>query len=112
MQYVEAFGGYYAEISDDEFIFIDHERRRQLGIDKRSAIYRLPPVCYMHKNLCLQALEVSPAEVVKRLRGKVEDVKETLDGVFVVLTSKVLPTAEMDAICWQAKSYLQARWQR
>lgn len=109
LQYVDAFDGYYADISDDAFIFMDHEQRRLLGVDKRRAIYRLPPVCYMHKDLCLQAIGLSPAEVVWRLRGKVEDVKEVLDGVFIVLMSEALPTAEMDAICWQAKSYLQVQ---
>jgi hypothetical protein len=107
LRYVGAFAGYYAEISDDEFIFMDHERRRVLGVDKRRAIYRLPPVCYMHADLCAQALGLSPATVASRLTGKVEHVRGVMDGVFIVLTSKVLPTAEMDAICWHAKSYLQ-----
>lgn len=106
LRYVVAFGGYYAEISDDEFIFMDFDQRRQMGVDKRHAVYRIPPVCYLHRDLCIRALGMSPEKVVAQLKGKVEDVQEIHDGVFIVLTSKVLPTAEMDTLCWEAKSYL------
>jgi len=105
LRYVSAFGGYYAEISDDEFIFMDYDKRRELRSDKRHGIYRIPPVSYLSQNLCLKSLGLTPNQVVERLQGKVEDVRTALDGVLIVLTSKALPTAEMDEICWKVKSH-------
>jgi len=101
--YASAFNGYYAEISDEEFIFMDFEHRRY---NRRHAIYRIPPVCYMNNDFCARAFDLSPAQIVEKLHGKVEEVREVQNGVFIVLTSKVLPTAEMDALCWHAKNQL------
>jgi len=101
--YVSAFSAYYAEISDEEFIFMDFEHRKY---NRRHAIYRIPPVCYMNKDFCARAFDLSPAQIVEKLRGTVEEVREVQNGVFIVLTSKVLPTAEMDVLCWQAKNQL------
>ena len=105
LRYVSAFGGYYADISDDEFIFMDYDKRRELRIDKRHNIYRISPVSYLSKELCLKALGLTPDQVVERLQGKVEAVRTALDGVLIVLTSKALPTAEMDEICWKVRNH-------
>lgn len=102
-RYVGAFDAYYAEISDDEFTFMDHDQRRTLGIDKRHAIFRLPPVCYLHRDLCARALDMTPAQIVHRLQGSVAHLQETATGVIIALTDRPLPTMEMDALCWEAK---------
>jgi hypothetical protein len=101
-----AFDAYYADIADDEFIYMDFDRLRELGIDRRQGLYRLPPVSYLRLDFCQQALGLSPAGIVERLQGKVEVVREALDGVFIVLTSEILPTDEMDAACWRVKNLL------
>jgi hypothetical protein len=107
LKYVGAFGGYYAEIADDEFIFMDYEARRQHGVDKRHGIYRLAPVAYIGQELCRRAFGITPEQVVDRLQGSVEEVRLALDGVFIVLTSEPLPAAQVDDLCWKAKALLE-----
>jgi hypothetical protein len=104
--YAAAFDAYYADISDDEFIYMDFDRMKEARIDKRHSLYRLAPVSYMRRDFCKRALGLSPAQVAARLQGEAEVAREALDGVFVVLKSLVLATEEMDAICWKAKSRL------
>lgn len=104
--YVEAFGGYMATISDDEFIYMDFEERRRLKMDARSSIYRIDPISYFSDSLCKRGFGLSAKQVMKRLTGKVEDVRLGCGGVFIVLTSAALPTLEMDNICWEAKAHL------
>jgi hypothetical protein len=106
LDYAAAFDAYYADIADDEFIYMDFDRVRELGIDKRQSLYRLSPVSYLRRDFCQQALGMSPARIVERLQGKIEVARETLDGVFLVLTSGILPADEMDTICWRAKNWL------
>lgn len=104
--YVEAFGGYMATISDNEFIYMDFEEKRRLKMDARSSIYRIDPISYFSDGLCERAFGLSAKQVMERLTGKVEDVRLGCGGVFIVLTSAVLPTPEMDKTCWEAKAHL------
>lgn len=104
LKYVSAFDAYYAEIADDEFIFMDFEECR--GIDKRHNLYRLPPVSYMRDDFCQRAFGVPPSILAQRVAGHVEEVRLVLGGIFIVLTTEVLPTEQMDRLCWKAKAYL------
>jgi hypothetical protein len=106
LDYAAAFDAYYADISDDEFIYMDFDRQKEIGRDKRHGLFRLSPITYMRQDFCRRALGLSPAQVVERLKGGVEVAREALDGVFIVLTSQVLATEQMDTICWEAKSRL------
>lgn len=104
-RYVDAFDGYYAEMTDQEFLHMDWGKRPP-GFDKRHNLYRLPPVSYMRRDFCDRALGLTPRQIVQRLEGKVAVAREMLDGVIIVLTYEVLPTAEMDRLCWAAKAHL------
>jgi hypothetical protein len=106
LDYAAAFDAYYAEIANDEFIYMDFDRISEARINKRHGLYRVAPVSYMRRDFCQRALGLSPTQVVARLKGEVEVAREALDGVFVVLTSRVVGTEEMDAICWKARSRL------
>lgn len=104
-RYIEAFDGYYAEMTDQEFLHLDWDRMPP-GFDARHHLFRLPPVSFMRKDFCARALGLSPSEVVERLHRHVAIAREQLDGVVTVLTYDVLATDEMDRLCWQAKEYL------
>lgn len=106
LDYAAAFDAYYADISDDEFIYMDFDQVKAAGIDKRHGLYRLSPISFMRRDFCRRALGLSPTQVVERLKGGVEVAREVLDGVFIVLTSQVLATEQMDAICREARSRL------
>lgn len=104
-RYVEAFDGYYAEIFDRKFIQLDWGNFPK-GFDSRHHLYRLPPVCFMRRDFCARALNLTPAQIVERLTGKVAVAREMLDGVVIVLTYEILPINEMDRLCWEAKAHL------
>lgn len=108
IKYVSVFDAYYAEILDDDFIFMDYDRRRELGVDKRNGIYRIAPVCYLDKRLCEAALGLQPAQIVQKLTGRVEVVRECLNGVFIVITSEILAATQMDGLCEKVKNVLFA----
>lgn len=104
-----AFEAYYAEIMDDDFIFKDYDRRRELGIDKRHGVFRIAPVCFLDERLCRAAFGLRPGQIVERLAGKVEEVRETANGVFIAITGAVLASAQMDPLCEEVKEVLSDR---
>ncbi len=101
--YVLAFKAYRADISDDKFIDLDGDKGR---VEKRKRFYRLGPVTYMADWLCQRALGIDPETVVKRLSGYVEDVRAADSGVYIVITSEVMPTEKLDPLCWETKARL------
>ena len=104
-RYVAAFDGYYAAIFDQEFIHLDWGKR-QSGFDARHNLHRLPPVCFMRADFCARALNLTSREIAVRLDGQVALVREMFDGVMIVLTYEILPTPEMDRLCWEKKALL------
>lgn len=105
-KYVSAFGAYYGEISDDEFIFMDHAARSRLKVDKRNALYRIAPVTFWDASFCRRAMRMDVETVEARLSGKVEKVSRLGSGILIVLSSQILPTEAMDKLCWSAKQLL------
>lgn len=102
--YASNFDGYFAQITDQEFLYLDYEKSR--GIGGRGGLYRLPPVSFMRQDFCERAFNMTPAKIVDKLNGRVEMVREIFDGVQIVLTYNALPTGEMDVLCWKAKEIL------
>jgi hypothetical protein len=105
-RYIAAFDAYYAEISDDEFIFLDYPERSRRKIETRNSLFRLPPIAFLDAGLCSRALNKTIEQVVEKLTGKVEKVEELHGGVFIILSSKPQPTDVMDKVCWAARALL------
>lgn len=93
-----AFDSYFAEILDEEFLFIDYDERKKRGQHRREGFYRLPTVFYMREDYCQRALALSSSEVFTRLQPHVAWVECTRGGVFVVLTLDILATEEIDQL--------------
>jgi len=106
LKYVVAFRGYYAEILDEEFIFKDYEVHRTLKLNQRRDVFRIAPVTFIDDELCRRAFGFGPDEVVSRLQGHAESVTRTVNGVFIVLTSKVLSFDEADTLTRNARALL------
>jgi hypothetical protein len=104
-RYIDAFNGYYAQIVDQEFLSEDWDKLRP-GFDARHDLYRIPPVCYLREDFCNRALNLKPSDIVDRLKGRVSVARELLGGVIIILTYDILPTAEMDRLCWETKTIL------
>ena len=100
MKYVSLFGAYFAGFYDEAFIYKDFDRERSFDGDIRTRIYRLPAVGYFSEQLCQTSFGLRSGELVKLLNGAVDTVQEYEGGLLLVLARKVLPTDEMDALCW------------
>lgn len=105
-RYIEAFDGYFAEVTNQDFLYIDFDAMR--GIDRRHDFYRVQPISFMRVDFCDRVLKLTPRQIVERLSGKVAVARELLDGVMIVLTYDILPTEEMDRLCWKAKAELES----
>ncbi|MDC6171350.1 hypothetical protein [Paucibacter sp. XJ19-41] len=106
IKYVQAMNAYFAEISDDEFIFQDYDERKRLKIDARHGLYRIPAVLYARDDFCRRALGLGAAEVQARLNDRVATSELIQGGVLIVLSRDVLTAPEMDALSTKAKSAL------
>jgi hypothetical protein len=108
-QYVTGFDAYYAEISDDEFIFLDFEAKRQARFDKRRSIFRLHPVTFVSNSLCLSAFSRPASDVAELLRDDVASLHITSEGLTIVLCEEPISTAEMNDLSWSVTNRLRAR---
>lgn len=105
-QYSVAFGAYFSEISNEEFIYSDFEGIKKAGVGSRHGLYRVPPVLYMNEDYCRRAFAITPDEVCRRLSGHVQKIEKNGSGIFLVLTYDPLPHEHMDVLCKAAKARL------
>jgi hypothetical protein len=103
--YVLAFEAYRAQIMDVRCYSSDFEAKRQ--VDDRHGVYKVFPVAYLDGELCARALQLSPEEVVLRLRGAVEEVSLLGGGVFIVARSQVVSVEEAAAVNSQLQAILR-----
>jgi hypothetical protein len=104
---ISAFGAYFAELGDAEFVHIDFDAERQAGMgDTRFGVYRIRPVSFFDKTLCERAFGISPGEIARRLEGSVEQVSLLNDGVYIIGSSEPLGIEDADKLCWEMKRLL------
>ena len=110
-QYIMGLRAYLGRVGDEEFIFADQERRQEKGVtfSARSEVDRVWPVSFYDEELCQRAFGLSPKAVAKRLQGKVEQVSNICNGVYIVGSSKVLEFEEADRLCWQMKAWIEGK---
>ncbi len=65
-------------------------RARGITPNGRNNIYTLSPACYWDKDLCQTALGYGRDEVIRRLAGKVPDVRPLADGVYIIFNDNPL----------------------
>ncbi len=56
----------------------------------RNNIYTLSPACYWDGDLCQTALGYGRDEVIRRLSGKVLDIRPLVDGVYIIFNDNPL----------------------
>ena len=110
-KYVASLGAYVGCIGDEEFIFLDQERlqEQQRTLHTRSEVDRVWPVSFYDDEFCQRAFGLSPKGVAKRLKGKVEQVSNMSNGVYMVGSSEVLEFEEADRLCWQMKAWIEGK---
>ena len=65
-------------------------RARGITPNGRNNIYTLSPACYWDNDLCQTALGYGRDEVIRRLAGKVLDVRPLADGVYIIFNDNPL----------------------
>jgi hypothetical protein len=119
--YIEALDAYLVEFFDDRFIDLAFEERVEQGritftakskeyVNPRFKVERVNVVSFYDELLCRRAFNLSPAEVVERLQGKVEIARLLHNGVYVVGSSQVLPFDEARKVCREMTTALLG-WQ-
>ena len=59
-----------------------------------SNIYTLQPIVYWSNNYCLKTLQYDRDEVIRRLEGRVLDIRRINDGVYIIFNDNPLLSFE------------------
>jgi hypothetical protein len=105
-RYIEAFDGYRAECFDEEFVHDAYENQgdeeqpvgSQEHDNPRMTALEVMPISFFDELLCRRAFNVTPAEVLERMRGKVEYAQLLHGGVYLVGSSRSLPFEEAQSL--------------
>jgi hypothetical protein len=105
-RYVEAFDAYLVEYFDDAMIDLAAQELKGVAVNPRSSVHRVGVVSFFDDLLCRRAFNLSPAEVMERLQGKVEHAQLLHGGVYLIGSSRVLPLDDAQKLCREMKSAL------
>jgi hypothetical protein len=116
-RYIEAFDAYRVDCYDEQFVDLAYEERVEESgtvftpkskeyINPRFKVDEVWPVSFYDELLCRRAFNLSPAEVMERLQGKVEHVQLLHGGVYLVGSSRALPLDEAQKLCQEMKQAL------
>jgi hypothetical protein len=108
--YVEAFGAYLVEYFNDSIIDAAWDTGSQSGKDAnlRSSVGRIDPVGFYDEVLCRRAFQLTPAEILQRLTGRVEQVRLLGPGVYFIGSSKLLSADEGQRLAQEMRIALRA----
>jgi hypothetical protein len=99
--YVGAFQCYRAAIYnqaqaiEDWSQIVEQSQSTGKDVDGRDGVYRIHPVNFFDRELCQRAFGRTPEQIKDALTGHVECVELLYDGVYIVVSSRVLPETEL-----------------
>jgi len=104
-QLAKIFGAYRASVVLDEELdlddydqILDEVDATGCDVDGRDGVFRISPVCFFDRELCIRAFGISPAEIVDRLAGKIEHVEIIDDGALIIATREILDSSSLVAL--------------
>jgi hypothetical protein len=108
-KYIMAFDSYLVEYFDDQFIDLAWETPlgKRVPSNPRFNVSYVWPVSFFDQLLCRRAFNLSPAEVLARLQGKIEHAQLLYNGVYLVGSSQALPFDEARRLSREMKDALQ-----
>jgi len=92
--YVDIFESYRAVIYDEELLFADFEKSRNVNL--RETILRFYPICFYDEELCLRSLHNPVSEIFDRLIQNNIKVSILGNGIFINYSSKFFTVQEAD----------------
>jgi hypothetical protein len=112
-QLAEIFDAYRGSVVLDEDLdladydqILDKVETSGRDVDGRDGVYRISPVCFFDRELCSRAFGIAPEEIFGRLRGKIEHVEITHDGVLIVATREILTKASLVSLDREIRDFL------
>jgi hypothetical protein len=108
--YIEAFDAYRVDYYDEEFVHLAWETppEQRVHTDPRSNVNRVDVVGFYDELLCRRAFNLSPADVLERVQGKIEHGRLLHNGVYLVGSSQVPPFDEAQQLCREMTTTLRA----
>ncbi len=103
-RYIEAFDPYLVEFFDDQMIDGAAEELKGLPVNPRQYVHRVGMVSFFDDLLCRRAFGMTPADLAVRFEGKIEHVRLTHNGVYLVGTSRALPLDDARRLCGEMKA--------
>ena len=107
-RYIEAFDAYLVKYYDEQFVDLAWETppEQRVHTNPRLNVNRVDVVCFYDELLCRRAFNLTPAEVMGRLQGKIEHAQLLHNGVYLVGSSQVLPSSDAQNLCREMKNAL------
>jgi hypothetical protein len=106
--YLSSFSAYRGQIGNVEFGDKDWDAGER-DVDYRHGVFRIYPVSFFDRQLCVRAFGLQPEAIISRLEGKVEKVELYNDGVLIVSSSRPLPLEAADQVSRDVWAALGAR---
>jgi hypothetical protein len=106
--YLSSFSAYRGQIGNAEFGLKDWDAGDR-DVDYRHGVFRIYPVCFFDRQLCVRAFGLQPEAIIPRLEDKVEKVELYNDGVLIVSSSRPLPLEAADQVSRDVWAALGAR---
>jgi hypothetical protein len=109
---IDAFDCYRATIYEKTIArrdwreIVKHCRDSGSDVNGRDGVFRINAVNYFDRELCLRAFGLSPEEIESKLTGNVEKVEIIGDGVYILVTSDVLNSEEIEQLDSNIKAFL------
>jgi hypothetical protein len=105
--YIDAMQAYYAALSEEQIFVADATYQdpvdgawagRSDYVDSRHGVSRIWPANYWDRELCRRPFSLPPEEIVRRLVGKVAEVRLFQDGVILIDSYERVPDNALSAI--------------
>ncbi|MCZ4371319.1 hypothetical protein O4H50_05910 [Vibrio diazotrophicus] len=111
--YIPAFDCYRATLRNwnitksDWAKIVEESNNTGKDVNGRDGVYRINPINYFDRELCLRAFGLSPEQITQRLEGKVESVSLLHDGVLLIYSTLPVEQGNFDNIDEEVKRLLQ-----
>ncbi len=107
--YISAFGAYFLTIGNYSISVPNWDKvvDKEIEYHPRKDVLRINAINYYDRELCRNAFNLTPEEILERLTGKVEIARIVNDGIYFVYTSEELPEEEHRKIDAIVRSWLK-----
>ncbi len=86
--YIGIMRAYRAQLMPEDFLL--NEANNIRDVPYRTGVYNIAPANFFDRELCQQAFQLTPQQVLDRLQGKIAEGRIINDGAYVLATREIL----------------------